>query len=56
MKDFNDYLPSTKEIIKNDIESLKEQGYMDGGKDATMNYLYFLRDFVNEELKKTRKA
>lgn len=56
MKDHNDLLPSTLKFVDMDIADLKEQGYRDGGADATLNYLYFLRDEINNRIKATKKA
>lgn len=55
MKDHIDLLPSTIKFIKEDIEVIKEQGYRDGGTDATLNYLHFLRDEINAQIKKAKK-
>ena len=58
MKDTNDYLPSTLEIIDRDIELIKDQEWAraDSGKNEAQNYLLFLRDEVNKRLKAERKA
>ena len=51
MKDTNDYLPSTLEVIDFDLGQLEKYG----DSDSQLNYLYFLRDEVNKRIKTENK-
>ena len=56
MKDHNDYLPHDIQLIKYSLQALSEQGYRDGGQDAKLNYLHFLRDEVNKLIRQEKKG
>lgn len=51
MRDFNEPLETIKKFVDEDIKDLKENG----DSDASLNYLYFLRDELNKKIKQERK-
>lgn len=53
MIDHNDLLPALVSGIDGHLDILADQPWArkDGGTDAKLNYLYFLRDEVNKRIK-----
>lgn len=52
MKDFNEYVKLDTEQIEYSVLTLNEFG----DSDATINYLYFMRDEINKQIKKVNAA